>query len=213
MRPFPSAPRLAILLAVVAATATAATAATATSSEKLFVLPLDTGVVALDSGLTTAALTREEDTGSFSPLALVARAFQPRFAAAVARAARRVDAVRSADSSVRYELRLDSLGFSLRTRLAGRRFVPPSPPAFDPATNEMSPGDRSGHAEGPGWMSTLTATAAWTLRDRAGDSVLARGTSAGAASFRGDARREDWNRAARELAKAVLRGTPFSPYR
>lgn len=179
----------------------------------LRVLPLDTLVVTLDSGLSASALEREEDAGSPSSAALVARAFHPRFASAVARAARRVDVVRPADSSARYALRLDSLGFSLRARTVGRRFVPPTPPGFDPATGEMSPGERSGHVEGPGWVNTLSATAKWTLRDREADSVLAHGTSTGAASFRGDAGRDDWNRAARELAKAVLRGTPFSPYR
>jgi hypothetical protein len=182
--------------------------------EKLLVLPLDTAAVFIDSGLATLALVHEDDTPALAaPRALIARRFYPTFTTAVSRAARRVDVARFPDSSARYVLRIDSLGFSRRTRTVGRRFVPPSPPEFDPATGEMSAGDRTGHAEGPGWMNTLTATAKWNLWDRARDSSVARGVSSGASEFRGDATREAWNAAARELAKAILRGTPFSPFK
>jgi hypothetical protein len=184
------------------------------AGEKLLVLPLDTTAVFIDSGLATSALIHEDDAPALTaPKGLIARKFQPRFATAVMHAARRVDVARFPDSSARYVLRIDSLGFSQKTRAVGRRFVPPSAPEFDPATGEMSPGDRTGHAEGPGWMNTLTATAKWKLWDRARDSAVAQGVGAGASEFRGDAQRENWNIAARELAKAVLRETPFSPFK
>jgi hypothetical protein len=201
----------------------AAAGISAAPRERLRVLPLDTTVFVLDTGISTSALIPENDDLSsdaepVSHAALITKEFHPRFAAAVARAARRVDVVvfaRMANDSARYALRLDSLAFSLRSRIVGRRFVPPSQPEFDPATGEMTPGERRGHAEGPGREHTLTATAKWVLWDRAGDSALAVGIAAGAASFRGDSddvRREHWSKAARELAKSVLRGTPFSPF-
>jgi hypothetical protein len=202
----------------------AAAGISAAPRERLRVLPLDTTVVVLDTGISTLALIPENDDLSsdaepVSHAVLISKEFHPRFAMAVARAARRVDVVvfahAAGDTSSRYELRLDSLGFSQRTRAVGRRFVPPSQPEFDPATGEMTPGERRGHAEGPGRVTTLAATAKWVLWNRAGDSALTTGISTGAASFRGDSddvRREHWSKAARELAKSVLRGTPFSPF-
>lgn len=117
-----------------------------------------------------------------------------------------------ADSS-RYVLLTGHLGFSLESRNMPRRFVPPSPPAFDPATGRIEPGVRKGYTEGAGIMNTLTAAAAWLIWDREQDAILAYGTASGSASFRRDARRDNWNEAARELAKDVLRQTPFSPFR
>lgn len=186
-------------------------------AESLRVPPLDGAVVRADSGFAAAAaslLASGEDTSRPSNSGVGARvvhAFHPPFSGAVARAARRVKVSTAQDTLARYALRIDSLSLSVRKRATGRRFVPPSPPEFDPATGEMSPGDRSGRMEGPGWTGTLSAVAQWTLWDRGGDSAVARGISMGASSFRGDAGRGDLDRAARELAKAVLRATPFAP--
>lgn len=199
---------LALLLPVLSGTIPVA-------AERLRVLPLDTAVVRVDTAFAAATdlFRSENDSSATSPRAFVARVFHPRFAAAVARAARRVVVAPETDTAARYALRIDSIGFSVSARAMGRRFVPPSPPEFDPATGEMSPGDRSGRMEGPGWMNTLSAVARWTLWDRVGDSALEHGTSTGSATYRGDAQRGDADLAARVLAKAVLRATPFSPTR
>jgi hypothetical protein len=182
------------------------------AAEKLRVLALDTAVVRADTGFAATAARLYAPEAPDSGLgAIVAQAFHPRFADAVTRAARRVVVAPAKDTGSRYTLRIDSLALSTRSRATGRRFVPPSPPEYDPATGEMSPGDRSGRMEGPGWTGTLSAVARWTLWDRAGDSALARGTSTGTSTYRGEAGRGDVDRAARELAKAVLRATPFSP--
>ncbi len=178
--------------------------------DRLRVASLDTSVVGSDSAFSAAPpADGEGETPSLA--AFVADAFHPRFAATVARAARGVRPAR--DTNARYVLSLDSLAFSTRSRAVARRFVPPSPPGFDPATGEATPGERRGRVEGPGLMNTLTATARWTLWDRAGDSAAARGIATGSSSFRAEARRGDWEAAARELALAVLRETPFAPRR
>jgi hypothetical protein len=115
--------------------------------------------------------------------------------------------------SARYALVFGSLAITQESKSVARRFVPPSPPGFDPATGQMTPGLRSGYMEGPGLMTTLTATAAWVIWDRDAGVAVAHGTAVGNSSFRGDARRSNWDEAARELAKDVLRQTPFSPFR
>ncbi len=192
-----------LLLAALAA----AQAAPGPEPLPLRVLPPDTNIVAFDSA--AAAAIPEEERGDAR--AWIVRTFQPRFEAVVARAAR--GAKVTGDSAARLHLRLDSLAFSLRARMVARRSIPPSSPGFDPATGEATPGQRHGRVEGPGWVNELSAAARWTLWDREGDSALARGTASGSASFRGDARRGDWEEAARELAIEILRGTPFAPPR
>jgi hypothetical protein len=210
---------LLVLAAVAALPATSAPAA-----DLLIVRPLDTAAITIDSGLSFAALAGENNArrNAASPAALAARVFHPHFGAAFARAARRIEVIDSSaapapfddpDSS-RFRLVVTSLRFTQATRAVARRTVPPSPPGFDPTTGQMTPGVRRAYSEGPGLMTTLTATAAWVIRDVHGDSTFRAGEAAGSASFRGDAhdaRRADWDKAARDLALDLLRRTPFAP--
>src|SRR5690606_4557239 len=96
-------------------------------------------------------------------------------------------------------------------RTVARRTVPPSPVGFDPATGLLTPGVRRAYSEGPGRMTTLTATAMWEVRDHASGSLLAAGEASGSGEFRGEPGRADWDKAARELALDILRQTPFTP--
>jgi hypothetical protein len=190
-------------------------------TDLLFVPPLDTTAVVVDSTVSVAALesAKAARRNAPSPAALVAREVYPHFGAALARAARGVEVIDSSaaasqgdpDSS-RFRLVIQSFEVSQASRTVARRTVPPSPPGFDPATGEMTPGVRRAYSEGPGKMTTLTATAAWHLWDLAGDSVLASGKASGATVFRGDAQRKNWNEAARELAMSLLQQTKFSPF-
>lgn len=235
------------LLALLPFGALAALAANPAPADLLLVWPLDTAVVSIDSSVSTAVLTtgKAARRAAPSPALLVAREFHPRFGAAIAHAARRVEVVDSSaanpdplrvfenvrlkpaggDSvtfslpvvpdadSARYALVLGALSFSRMTKTVARRFVEPSPPKFDPATGEMTPGRHKGYSEGPGRMTTLAARASWVVWDRDAGVALAVGTATGSASFRGEARRPDWDEAARELAKDLLRQTPFTPFR
>jgi|GEM_PF-3152004 len=127
--------------------------------------------------------------------------------------------------SARYRLVIDTLRVTQSTRTVARRTVPPTPPAYDPTTGMMTPGVRRAITEGPGRVTTLTLNAAWSILDRAagrgvdrtaeGDAnpILARGTATGRADFRGgmaDARRADWEAAARALALDLTRTPPFT---
>ncbi len=205
----------------------------------MWVPPLDTsGIVFADRADPVAVFHRGPARTAPSPALLVAREFQPRFGAAIALASRNVDVIDSsaaslepldgarelesgaatfrlpaadADSS-RYVLLIGSLDFSFESRNMPRRYVRPTPPSFDPATGQLEPGIRKGYTEGAGIMNTLSVTATWMIRDNAGDSVLAHGTASGSSTFRRDARSANWAEAARELAKDVLRQTPFTPF-
>lgn len=173
-----------------------------------------------------------------SPAVHIARVFHPAFGAAVAHAARRVEVIDSSAAAVpcddpdwsRYRLIVETLHLSHATATVARRTVPPSPPGFDPATGMMTPGVRRAYTEGPGRMTTLKAVASWTLHDTRGEApaarqngdardtvhvqVIAAGTATGTAVFRGDAgdaRRTDWEAAARALALDVLAQTAFAP--
>jgi hypothetical protein len=114
--------------------------------------------------------------------------------------------------SARYALVLGRLAFSATTKTVARRFVEPTPPDFDPATGEMTPGRHKGYSEGPGKMTTLKARATWLVWDRNAGVAVASGKATAAASFRGEARKPDWEEVAQELAKDVLRQTPFTPF-
>lgn len=208
------------------------TSAARDAQDLLLVLPLDTAVLVVDSGVPVDALRIKKTSrrDKPSPNARVARAFHPAFGDAIAHAARGVDVIDSsaahatvtwpdADSS-RYVLIIESLAISRSTRTSARRTVPPSPPHFDPTTGLLMPGVRRSYSEGPARVTTLTAVAAWSIRDQAGngendekdgDSVVATGTATGTTEFRGDARRADWSDAARALALDLLRHTSFAP--
>lgn len=186
----------------------------------LFVGPLDTAVLRVDSALDASVLASPKASRRPpSPAALVARHFHPRFGEAMGMAARRVEVIdssaalsaRDPDSS-RYVLLLKSLSFSESSVNVPRRYLPPTPPVFDPATGVMNPGNRKGYSEGPGRVNTLTARAQWVLWDNVARAPAARGTASGASSYRGAAGKGQWDEAARELAKAVLRQTAFSPF-
>jgi hypothetical protein len=193
----------------------------AVSSDRVLVAPLDTAAVSLDGAVPTSALQDDEEARRTSPAALIAREFHPRFGAAIALAARGIvvidlstpGAAARTEDTARYSLRVHALTVSQTTRTVARRTIPPEPPGFDPATGQMTPGTRRARTEGPGQMSTLTATASWVLWDNAGDSAFVHATSAGASTYRGEAARHNWDEAARELAKALLHKTPFSPPR
>lgn len=222
MRPHLIALLIASALTVSGVAKASGSAGSRPAPDLLIVAPLDTAVVTVDPLVATTALAdREPSTrrAAPSPALSVARAFHPRFGETVARAARRVEVIDSSaarlplldpDSS-RFSLTVTGLAFTQSTRTVARRTVPPSPPGFDPATGEMTPGVRRAYTEGPGLVTTLTVTATWVVRDRDGDSTRAAGTTSGASEFRGDARRSDWDKAARDLALNVLRRTPFSP--
>jgi hypothetical protein len=186
----------------------------------LFVGPLDTAVVRVGSTLDASVLASPKPSRlPPSPAALVARHFHPRFGEAVGMAARKVGVIdssaalsaRDPDSS-RYVLLLKSLSFSESSVTVPRRYLPPTPPVFDPATGAMSPGNRKGYSEGPGRVTTLTARAQWIVWDNVARAPAARGTASGASSYRGAAGKSQWDEAARELAKAILRQTAFSPF-
>lgn len=176
-----------------------------------------------------------------SPAAHIARVFHPVFGDAIAHAARGVEVVdssaatrfpaspasaaspatetgagmgvtipRDVDSS-RYVLTLDAVKVTRSTRTVARRTVPRSQPDFNPTTGLLTPGVRRSYSEGPGRMTTLTATASWRVWDHAGDSALVTGEAVGTTVFRGTARRTDWEAAARVLALDLLRRTPFTP--
>lgn len=194
----------------------------ATPTDLLLVAPLDTAAVSLHGAVPTSALQDDKDARrAYSPAALIARGFHPRFSAAIALAARGIvvidlsapGAAARTEDSARYTLRVHALTVSQTTRTVARRTIPPEPPGFDPATGQMTPGTRRAHTEGPGQVSTLTATASWVLWDNAGDSAFVHSTSAGTSAYRGEAARHNWDEAARELAKALLHKTPFSPPR
>lgn len=211
-------------------------------NDLLLVLPLDTAVVAVDSG-ASATLAHESKAAqrarrpAVSPAAHIARVFHPVFGDAIAHAARGVEVVdssaatrfpaspaspptetkpgmsvipRDADSS-RYVLTLDAVKVTRTTRTVARRTVPRSQPDFNPTTGLLTPGVRRSYSEGPGRMTTLTATASWRVWDHAGDSALVTGEAVGTTVFRGTARRTDWEAAARVLALDLLRRTPFTP--
>jgi hypothetical protein len=186
----------------------------------LFVGPLDTAVVRLDSGVDASVLaSAKASRRPLSEAALIARNFHPKFGEAVSRAARKVEVIdssgalssRDPDSS-RYVLVLKALSFSRSSVNVPRRYHPPTPPVFDPATGSMNPGNRKGYAEGPGRVTTLNARAQWVLWDNAARSPAARGTASGSSSYRGEAGKGQWEEAARELAKDVLKQTGFSPF-
>jgi hypothetical protein len=201
-----------------------ASTATEKPPASLFLPPLDTTVVKLDSSVSTATLAEEKvRRNGPSPSALVAQQFYPRFGAAFALAIRHAEVVDSsaagsngfdtARTAPDYTLAIGYLSLAQTSKTVARQFVAPSPPAFDPATGQMTPGLHRGYSEGPGIVSTLTATVAWTIRDRAADTALAHGTAVGSASFRGEARKAHWDEAARELAKNILYQTRFAPPR
>ncbi len=114
--------------------------------------------------------------------------------------------------SARYAMVLGRLAFSERTKTMGRRFLEPTPPGFDPATGEMTPGRHKGYSEGPGKWTTLTAKTVWLIWDRNAGVPVVAGTATASALFRGSARKSDWDEVARELAKDLLRQTPFTPF-
>lgn len=192
----------------------------------LLVLPLDTLLVTVAPGVSVAALTdgKPARRNVPSPAALLARALHPAFGKAIAHAARGVEVIDSSaarppvtwpdpDSS-RFTLVVEDLTVTQEARTVARRTVPRSLPDFDPTTGLLTPGGHRSYSEGPGRMTTLTATATWSVWDHAGDSALAAGTALGTTEFRGDARRatvRDWEAAARALALDVLRRTPFTP--
>ncbi len=112
---------------------------------------------------------------------------------------------------------LKSLKFTQSSTSVPRRFVAPTAPAFDPATGTMNPGNRKGYAEGPGLVTTLTAHAEWVIWDNTAGvngqpRAAARGTATGEAAYRGTAGKSQWEETARELAKAILKQTAFSPF-
>lgn len=196
------------------------TATAEPAPDLLLVLPLDTAFVTVDSNVALSGLPRNSrrDVAS-SPAPRIARGFHPAFGSAVFHAARGVEVIDSSaaiapfddpDSS-RYALAIEALRFSQSTRTVARRTVPPSPPGFDPTTGLLTPGVRRAYTEGPGRMTTLSVSASWSIRDRAGDSTLASGEASGLAFFRGQPRRGDWEAAARDLALNVLRQTSFTP--
>jgi hypothetical protein len=114
--------------------------------------------------------------------------------------------------SARYALVLGRLAFTATTKTVARRFVEPTTPDFDPATGEMTPGRHKGYSEGPGKLTTLKARALWVIWDRDAGVPVASGKATAAAAFRGDARKPDWDEVAQELAKDILRQTPFTPF-
>jgi hypothetical protein len=114
--------------------------------------------------------------------------------------------------SARYALVLRQLSFSQETRTVARRTVAPSPPGFDPATGMLTPGIRRAYTEGPGRITTLTVKRRWLIWDYSTEAALLVGTAQGTSSFRGDARRSNWDEAVRALAKDLLRQTNFSPF-
>jgi hypothetical protein len=124
----------------------------------------------------------------------------------------RVPLAVDADSS-RYVLVIGALSFSSKSRTVGRRFVPPSPPGIDPVTGEMTPGLHKGYPEGPGLMTTLTATAAWVIWDRGKNAAHAVGRDSGASTFRGEARPAHWHEASRNLAAAIRGKAGFARMR
>jgi hypothetical protein len=188
--------------------------------ELLFVGPLDTTVVTLDSTVDASPLASAKALRRApSEASLVARKFYPVFGLAVATAARKVEVIDSSAASTpsdpdssRYTLVLKALRFTQSSTSVPRRFVPPTPPAFDPATGVMNPGNRKGYAEGPGRVTTLTARAQWILLDNTSRAPAARGTATGESSFRGTAGKSQWDEAARELAKDILKQTAFTPF-
>lgn len=182
-------------------------------------LPLTASAVAVDSVAAASLPAPEGDDPPGGAAVRVRREFHPVFGQAVATAARRVRvAVRDADApgsaaadSVRYLLTVESLAITGVERAAPRRFVPPEPAGFDPATGRMTTGSRHGRTEGPGLATTVTARAVWSLRDLAADSLSLRGEAEAHVRFRREAGRDDWNRIARDLALDLLRRTPFAP--
>jgi hypothetical protein len=114
--------------------------------------------------------------------------------------------------SARYVLVLGRLAFSQATVSVPRRYLPPTEPAFDPATGTLTPGNRKGYAEGPGRVTTLTARAHWLIWDNTTQAPAVRGVAAGESSFRGSAGKNHWEKAARELAKSLLKQTDYSPF-
>jgi hypothetical protein len=199
-----------------------------TLPELLFVGPLDTAVVTVDS-IADASVLASSATLRHAPsdAALIARKFYPAFGAAISMAARKVEVIDSSagaprsvsnPDSARYVLTVSALAFSESWKNVPRRYMPPTPPAFDPATGTMNPGNRKGYAEGPGRVSTLTARAQWVLWDNSvrvngSASAAARGTAVGESSYRGaSAGKAQWDEAARELAKAILKQTAFAPF-
>ena len=188
----------------------------------LFVGPLDTAVVRVDSTVDASVLASSKTRRQApSDAALIARKFYPSFGGAVALAARKVEVIDSSAAapaspsnpdSARYLLVIQALSFSQSSVNVPRRYLPPTPPAFDPATGEMKPGNRKGYAEGPGRVTTLTARAQWVLWDNTARATAARGTATGESSYRGSAGKAQWDETARELAKALLRQTAFTPF-
>lgn len=176
-----------------------------------------------------------------SAQARAARAFYPVFGAAVARAARKVEVIdssagtfapparrlllrRGPGDSTAYPLPAPTADSARFTLVVGalrvtelhenlpRRFVPPKEPEFDPTTGVLDPGHRRGYAEGPGLFTHLQARAEWLVWDARLGAVAHRGTASGLATVRGEPARAQWEELARDLAKGVLRSTPFSPW-
>lgn len=230
------------LVALTACMAVAPQAAAPTPPDLLLILPLDTAHVAVAADVSTAALGPETSTRPSSrktapsPTLLVARAVFPAFGVSLARmmnagqgADQIMGGIEAIDSSAsrmaltevdvdssRYRLVIDTLHVAQSARTVARRTVPPSPPAYDPTTGTMTPGVRRATTEGPGRMTTLTLTAAWTIVDRTANveanPILARGTAVGRIEFRGgmsDARLADWEAAARALALDLMKTPPF----
>jgi hypothetical protein len=240
--------RLPLFAALVAALSPALSAAQAVE-DALYLPPLDTSAVRVDSSVRPGTLGNLEADGSpeakarrgKSPRARVARAFHPVFGGAIARAARKVEVIDSSaatpvpharrlllrrgarDSvlfplpappadSARYALVVGELGLSERSENLPRRFVPPKPSEFDPATGTLEPGIRKGYMEGPGLFTHLQARAEWVIWDFRAERIVGRGTASGLATVRGEPTRAQWEELARDLAKSVLRETAFSPW-
>jgi len=193
--------------------------------ELLYIGPVDTAQITVDSSvdanvLVSAKVLRRKPSAA----AIVAKKWYPVFGAAMTMAARTVEVIDSSaaarvtgNDSARYFLVLSGLTITQTTKSVPRRFVPPTQPEFDPTTGVMNPGDRKGHAEGPGRETSLTASAQWILWDNTKRvngvvSPAARGAASGTSTFRGSTGKSQWDEAARELAKDILRQTPFSPF-
>lgn len=215
--------RLFPALLFLAATLSAKTSET--PPDQLYLGPVDTAQITVDSSadatvLVSAKVLRRNPSAA----AIVAKKWYPVFGAAVTMAARKVEVIDSsaagsvtATDSARYTLVLSGLTITQNTKSVPRRFVPPTPPEYDPTTGIMNPGDRKGHAEGPGRETSLTASAQWILWDNTKRvngvvSPAARGAASGTSTFRGSTGKSQWDEAARELAKDVLRQTPFTPF-
>src|SRR5215217_1106366 len=238
--------RLPLLVSVLAASIFAA-APGAAPVEALYLSPLDTAVVTLDSSLRresldaldappSGALARRAST---TPEGQVARSFHPLFGEAIARAARKVEAIDSTSAgprpaprslrfargrdtllfrfpapvadSARYLLVVGSLTLKESYEHSARRFVPPTEPEFDPTMGAVRPGNRKGYIEGPGRFTRLEARAEWLIWDEVTGTATRRGVATGKASARGEPTRAQWEELARALAKDVLKRTAFSP--